>query len=50
MSSTINMIVAQRLVRKVCTNCKKEAPVDSEIAARAGRALEIFKRRGSKKL
>ena len=42
MSYTINMIVAQRLVRKVCTNCKKEAPVDSEIAARAGRALKYL--------
>ena len=42
MASTINMIIAQRLVRKVCANCKKEAPADPEITARAGRALKYL--------
>lgn len=42
MASTINMIIAQRLVRKICANCKKEAAADSEIVARAGRALKYL--------
>ncbi|MEM6685027.1 MAG: ATPase, T2SS/T4P/T4SS family, partial [Bacteroidota bacterium] len=28
-ASTLNMSVAQRLVRKLCNHCKKEAPIDT---------------------
>jgi type IV pilus assembly protein PilB len=30
-ASTLNLSVAQRLVRKLCVHCKKEQPVTSEI-------------------
>lgn len=29
-TSAVNLIVAQRLVRKICTNCKTTVPVDSQ--------------------
>ena len=31
MSSAINIVLAQRLVRKLCDNCKKPIPIDGEI-------------------
>lgn len=30
-ASTLNISIAQRLVRKLCDNCKKESPVDSSL-------------------
>lgn len=39
MVSTINIIIAQRLVRKVCENCKEEYQPDEGLLARAKRAI-----------
>ena len=32
LSATLNVIIAQRLVRRICENCKKEVPVDDSTA------------------
>lgn len=42
MASTINLIIAQRLVRKLCRQCKQVVQVDTEMSARAGRALKFL--------
>lgn len=36
LSSTINMVIAQRLVRKLCPECKKPANIDSKTANKYG--------------
>ncbi|MBT5875170.1 MAG: Flp pilus assembly complex ATPase component TadA [Candidatus Latescibacteria bacterium] len=33
--SSLNLVVAQRLVRRICTNCKTEAPPPAEVLDRA---------------
>jgi type IV pilus assembly protein PilB len=35
-ASTINCVVAQRLVRKICQDCKDVVPVDAELLIKAG--------------
>ncbi|MEK7524192.1 MAG: GspE/PulE family protein [Patescibacteria group bacterium] len=42
MTSTINLIIAQRLVRKICTNCRQEDAVQPEILERVKRALKFL--------
>ena len=39
MASTINLIIAQRLVRKVCEKCREEVVVEPVVLERAKRAL-----------
>ncbi|MBP9718293.1 type II/IV secretion system protein [Candidatus Gracilibacteria bacterium] len=39
MASTINLIIAQRLVRKICTNCKIADEVSTELMRRVERSL-----------
>lgn len=36
LSSTINLVVAQRLVRRICPNCKTSYDADSELIAQLG--------------
>jgi len=42
MASTINLIIAQRLVRKICTNCRVEDQTSPELLARVKRSLEYL--------
>jgi type IV pilus assembly protein PilB len=42
LSSTINLIVAQRLVRRICPNCKAIYDVPPELIARFGMDLKHF--------
>ncbi|MFA6528683.1 MAG: GspE/PulE family protein [Candidatus Gracilibacteria bacterium] len=42
MTSTINTIIAQRLVRKVCQNCKEEIPVDASTMELVKAALDTL--------
>lgn len=39
MASTIELIIAQRLVRKICQNCKEPAPIPPELVQYVDRAL-----------
>ncbi|MBI5412805.1 type II/IV secretion system protein [Candidatus Peregrinibacteria bacterium] len=39
MTSTVNLIIAQRLVRKICANCKQEMTIGPELMERVKRAL-----------
>lgn len=39
LASTINIIVAQRLVRKLCENCKQEIPLVPEVVEQINQAL-----------
>ncbi|MBI2453615.1 type II/IV secretion system protein [Candidatus Peregrinibacteria bacterium] len=40
MAATINLIIAQRLVRRICAQCKAEQPVSPDILSRVQRALK----------
>lgn len=40
MASTINLILAQRLVRKICTNCKVADTPNADMIARVNHSLE----------
>ncbi|PIQ77215.1 type II secretion system protein GspE [Candidatus Peregrinibacteria bacterium CG11_big_fil_rev_8_21_14_0_20_46_8] len=40
MASTINLIIAQRLVRKICEQCRVEEPADEALLKRVKHALE----------
>lgn len=40
LAPAINAVIGQRLVRKICQQCKKEAQLPPELAERAGRILE----------
>ncbi|MBI2638271.1 type II/IV secretion system protein [Candidatus Peregrinibacteria bacterium] len=42
MTATINLIIAQRLVRKVCANCRQEVQVPPEVLERVKRALKFL--------
>jgi type II secretory ATPase GspE/PulE/Tfp pilus assembly ATPase PilB-like protein len=42
MTATINLIIAQRLVRKICTNCKCEMTASPEMLERVKRALAVL--------
>ena len=42
LSSTINLIVAQRLVRRICLNCKTSYKADSELIGRLGLDTKNF--------
>lgn len=42
MTSTINLIIAQRLVRKICQKCKQETQTVPEIMERVKRALKFL--------
>lgn len=42
MSATINLIIAQRLVRKICTQCKQQAVVPAEMLDRVKRSLKFL--------
>lgn len=42
MTSTINLIIAQRLVRKICVNCKQETATTPEMTERVKKALKIL--------
>lgn len=42
MSSTINLIIAQRLVRRICDKCKQEAAASPELLERVKRALKYL--------
>lgn len=42
MTATINLIIAQRLVRKVCQTCRQEISVDPEMLERVKRALKYL--------
>ncbi|MBL8025788.1 MAG: type II/IV secretion system protein, partial [Fibrobacteres bacterium] len=41
-TSTIHQIVAQRLVRRICENCKVEIPVDSTVAEKLSIVGSVF--------
>ena len=43
LSSTINLVVAQRLVRQICPNCKTPYEIDSELIASLGTDPKRFK-------
>ena len=43
LSSTINLVVAQRLVRRICPNCKTPYEADSALISRLGIDSERFK-------
>jgi type IV pilus assembly protein PilB len=51
-TSTVNLIVAQRLVKKICTKCKTHVPVDSKVLLDLGfredevGTFEVFKGEG----
>ncbi|RMD59233.1 type II/IV secretion system protein [Candidatus Parcubacteria bacterium] len=40
-SSTINLVIAQRLVRKICTNCIQSYNLDSELIKEVEKQLDI---------
>lgn len=40
-ASTINMVIAQRLVRKICTQCKAEYSPDKEFVAKLAKDLGV---------
>jgi type IV pilus assembly protein PilB len=42
-ASSVNLICAQRLVRKICTNCKAEHPVAHQALLQAGFSAEMAK-------
>ncbi|MCB0334048.1 MAG: type II/IV secretion system protein [Bdellovibrionales bacterium] len=42
-SSAVNLIVAQRLVRKICTECKEPAMIDPHVLERFGLLAESLK-------
>jgi type IV pilus assembly protein PilB len=48
----VNLILAQRLARKICSDCKVEAPIEPEVLAQAGfsddqiRRAQLFKGAG----
>ena len=46
LTSTIELIIAQRLVRKLCDNCKKPANVSPEMTALVKRAMDKFDPKG----
>lgn len=43
-ASAVEGIIAQRLVRKICTNCKEEKPIDKEIIVTLGYEPDQFKK------
>jgi type IV pilus assembly protein PilB len=42
-ASSVNLICAQRLVRKICTNCKAEHPIAHQALLQAGFSAEMAK-------
>lgn len=52
-ASTVNNIIAQRLVRKICPDCKKKFKIDKKFSAslekdfNIGRLLEVMKHEGA---
>lgn len=42
-SSALNLAIAQRLVRKLCTNCKKQIPLEGETKKIVEKVLETIK-------
>jgi len=42
-ASSVNLICAQRLVRKICTNCKAEHPIAPQALLQAGFSAEMAK-------
>lgn len=42
MAATVNLIIAQRLVRKICVTCKQEMSVTPELMDRVQRALKFL--------
>lgn len=42
LASTVNLIIAQRLVRKICNNCRTEDKVSPELLERVKRALKLL--------
>ncbi len=46
LTSTIELIIAQRLVRKLCEHCKREAEVDSEMMEIVKNAVDTIKVEG----
>ena len=42
MTATINLIIAQRLVRKICTYCKEQTTAEPEMVERVKRALSFL--------
>jgi type II secretory ATPase GspE/PulE/Tfp pilus assembly ATPase PilB-like protein len=44
LSSTINLIVAQRLVRRICPNCKTKQDASPELIARFGMGPKRFEK------
>ena len=50
--ASLNVIVAQRLCRRICTHCKKEAPISLEelvrigFSERAAKGIKVFKGEG----
>jgi type IV pilus assembly protein PilB len=49
MTATINIIIAQRLVRRLCTECRKPAPVDEVTMLMVKKALERLSAEEKKK-
>jgi len=43
LASTLNIIIAQRLVRKVCANCQKEYQLDKEKIGELGKKVDLEK-------
>jgi type IV pilus assembly protein PilB len=54
-ASSLNLICAQRLVRRICSNCKEEIEVPAQALAKAGFSAEdarkgkVFKGKGCEK-
>jgi type IV pilus assembly protein PilB len=42
MAATVNLIIAQRLVRKICAKCKQEAATPQDLMDRVKRALKFL--------
>lgn len=42
MAATLNLIIAQRLVRRICTNCRQEVAAPPDLLGRVKRALKYL--------
>jgi len=40
--SALNCVLAQRLVRRICENCRREAEVDAELLEESGLDVEVY--------
>ncbi len=40
-ASTVNVVIAQRLVRRLCTSCRKEIPLDDDVVTALSRTIDF---------